>query len=147
MDSQVNVLKTHPLARIPVKDTEGSAGYSLFSAEGWILHPGNRITINTAIALQLSPGTYARIASKSGLAHKYGIQVLGGVIDGDYRGNVGVTLYISGDRELPIKPGYRIAQLIIERIANPCFYEISPPKQLSPTLRGANGYCSTGFSL
>ena len=147
MDSQVKVLKTHPLARMPVKDTEGSAGYSLFSVEGWVLNPGNRITINTGIALQLPPGTYGRIAGKSGLAHKYGIQVLGGVVDGDYRGNVGVTLHNSGDRELYIKPGYRIAQLIIERIANPCFYEIAPPKQLSPTLRGANGYCSTGFSL
>ena len=147
MDSRVDVLKTHPLARIPVKDTEGSAGYSIFSVEGCVLHPGNRVTINSGIALQLPSGTYARIAGKSGLANKYGIQVLGGVIDGDYRGNVGITLYNSGDRELYIKPGYRIAQLIIERIANPCFYEIAPPKQLSPTLRGANGICSTGFSL
>ena len=73
--------------------------------------------------------------------------MLGGVIDGDYRGIIGIiTLYNSGDRELYIKPGYRIAQLLIERIANPCFYEIAPPKQLSPTLRGANGFGSTGFT-
>ena len=94
--------------------------------------------------MQLPNGTYGRIAGKSGLAWKYGIQVLGGVIDGDYRGSIAITLFNSGDRELYIKPGYRIAQLLVERIANPCFFELKSPQQLSPTLRGVNGFGSTG---
>ena len=144
MDLQINCIKTHHLARIPSRDTEGSAGFSLFAVEGCVLYPGHRATLDTGIAMQLPNGTYGRIAGKSGLAWKYGIQVLGGVIDGDYRGSIAITLFNSGDRELYIKPGYRIAQLIVERIANPCFFELKPPQQLSPTLRGVNGFGSTG---
>ena len=143
MDAKINVVKTHPLARIPTKDTEGSVGFSLFSVDDYVLYPNQRVTLDTGVILEIPHGMYGRIAPKSGLAMKYGIEVLGGVVDGDYRGSVGVTLYNAGDKELYIKRGYRIAQLIVERAANPCFFEILP-HQLSVTLRGNNGFGSTG---
>ena len=134
MDSRILTAKLHPLARLPVKDTEGSAGYSLFSVDDYVLQPHQRQSIDTGLAVEIPPGCYGRIAPKSGLAKNYGIDVLGGVVDRDFRGRVTVILLNTGDKELYIRPGYRVAQLMIERVANPCFYEVGY-HQLSKTLR------------
>ena len=60
-------------------------------------------------------GYYARIAPRSGLAAKHGIDVLAGVIDAGYRGDYGVVLLNTSSEPLQITKGMRIAQMIIER--------------------------------
>ncbi|PZD35284.1 Dut, dUTPase [Pyrenophora tritici-repentis] len=60
-----------------------------------------------------------RIAPRSGLAYKHGIDTLAGVIDADYRGPVGVILANLSDEDFSIKIGDRIAQLIVEKILMP----------------------------
>ena len=62
-------------------------------------------------------GCYGRVAPRSGLAWKKHIDVGAGVIDSDYRGNVGVVLFNHADQDLQVHHGDRIAQLILERIA------------------------------
>lgn len=59
-----------------------------------------------------------RVAPRSGLAHKHGIDTMAGVIDADYRGPVGVILANLSDNDFEIKVGDRIAQLIVEKV---CF--------------------------
>jgi deoxyuridine 5'-triphosphate nucleotidohydrolase len=86
-------------------------------------------------------GVYGRIAPRSGLASKFFIDVGAGVIDADYRGNVGVVLFNHSSVEFAISIGDRIAQLILEKIEVP---EIECVERLTETNRGAGGFGSTG---
>lgn len=64
-----------------------------------------------------------------------------GVVDEDYRGEVGVVLFNHSDEDFVVKAGDRVAQLILERIATPEVVEVD---DLDETVRGAGGYGSTG---
>ncbi|PWZ55862.1 Deoxyuridine 5'-triphosphate nucleotidohydrolase [Zea mays] len=80
-------------------------------------------------------------APRSGLALKHSIDVGAGVIDADYRGPVGVILFNHSDADFAVKPGDRIAQMIIEVIATP---EVAEVEDLDATVRGDGGFGSTG---
>lgn len=80
-------------------------------------------------------------APRSGLAWKHSIDVGAGVVDYDYRGNVGVILFNFSDVDFEVKVGDRIAQLILERIVTP---EVVEVESLDETERGEGGYGSTG---
>lgn len=97
--------------------------------------------VKTDIQIEVPEGTYGRVAPRSGLAWKNFIDVGAGVIDQDYRGNVGVILFNHSDTPFEIKKGDRIAQLILERIVHPVVVEA---ETLSDTNRGAGGFGSTG---
>lgn len=95
----------------------------------------------TDIQVELPSGCYGRVAPRSGLAAKNHIDVGAGVIDEDYRGNVGVVLFNHAQADFDVKRGDRIAQLICERIFYPELVEVST---LNETERGAGGFGSTG---
>ena len=80
-------------------------------------------------------------APRSGLAWKHSIDVGAGVIDADYRGPVGIILFNYSDEAFEVKPGDRIAQLILEKIVTP---EVLLVDDLDSTVRGAGGFGSTG---
>ena len=86
-------------------------------------------------------GTYGRVAPRSGLAWKNHIDVGAGVIDQDYRGNVGVVLFNHAEVDLEVTAGMRVAQLVLEKIMTP---EIMEVDELDETERGAGGFGSTG---
>jgi dUTP pyrophosphatase len=88
-------------------------------------------------------GHYGRVAPRSGLAWKKSIDVGAGVIDEDYRGNVGVILFNFGDEDFVIKQGDRVAQLILEKISTP---EVEEVDELPETSRGDGGFGSTGIN-
>jgi len=109
------VTKLFQNSQIPVRATDGSAGYDLFSIDNYIVPPGRRVVVSTGVSVKLPPGTYGRIAPRSGLAVKHGLDTLAGVIDPDYTGEVKVVLQnLDPDRSFVIRPGYCIAQLILE---------------------------------
>lgn len=142
----MNVKKLLPVAKVPSRATDGAAGYDLFSAESGELRAGQSKIFNTAIAVEIPRGYYGRVASKSGLAANFGIDVGGGVIDCDYRGSIGVILFkhsrsAQDDSIFIVNVGDKIAQLIIEKIATP---EIVVVEELSDTRRGSAGFGSTG---
>lgn len=97
--------------------------------------------MKTDIQIEVPEGHYGRVAPRSGLAWKNSIDVGAGVIDEDYRGNVGVILFNFSDVNFEIKKGDRIAQLICERISYPTVVEVDT---LSETARGEGGFGSTG---
>ena len=103
-------------AKIPTRGTSESAGYDLYSLNDYYVYPQERTNIRTGITLEIPKGYYGRIAPRSGLALKNGIDVMAGVIDCDYRGEIGVILY-NTDNNIPfhIKIGDRIAQIIFEK--------------------------------
>ena len=80
-------------AKTPTKGTNQAAGYDLYAAQNAEIDPLKRALIKTNISIAIPKGYYGRIAPRSGLAYKNGIDVMAGVIDSDYRGDVGVILY------------------------------------------------------
>jgi dUTP pyrophosphatase len=97
--------------------------------------------VDTGISIQPPPGCYGRVAPRSGLAAKYGIDVGAGVIDSDYRGIIRVILFNHNDQPFTINVGDRIAQLILEQALS---VPVEQVQELSNTTRNANGFGSTG---
>jgi dUTP pyrophosphatase len=100
-----------------------------------------RAVVPTGLSIACPPGTYARVAPRSGLAVKHFIDTGAGVVDEDYRGAVGVVLFNHSDADFVVRRGDRVAQLILERIVTPAVVEVD---SLDDTARGAGGYGSTG---
>lgn len=139
---EINVKKLSENAIIPTQGTKFAAGYDLYAAEDSVVVCGTRKLIKTNISMEITPGYYGRIAPRSGLAYKSGIDVLAGVIDSDYRGDIGVILYNTDKNiDFEIKKGDRIAQIIFEA----CYSAtLNTVENLDNTLRQAGGYGSTG---
>lgn len=136
---QVKLLS--PNATLPTKGSPLSAGFDLAAAESMTIPVGGRKLVKTDLSVACPAGTYARIAPRSGLAYKHGIDVGAGVVDADYRGPVGVILFNFGDKDFEINQGDRIAQLILEQVA---MVDAVQVEELDDTHRGAAGFGSTG---
>jgi dUTP pyrophosphatase len=114
----------------------------LCSAHDIDIPPCGKALVKTDISISIPPNTYARIAPRSGLALKNFIDVGAGVVDYDYRGNVGVVLFNhSQDDYFYVERGDRIAQLILERISMADVVEVD---ELDETARADGGFGSTG---
>lgn len=128
-------------ATLPTRGTAGAVGYDLYASEDCIIPRGARAIVSTGIAMVIPTDCYGRVAPRSGLAAKHGIQVGAGVIDPDYTGEVKVVLFNHGESDFSILTGDRIAQLILERCETPPVQEVGT---LEETDRGAGGFGSTG---
>ena len=128
-------------AKAPVKTSSKAAGYDLASAHDDVIPAKSRKLIRTDLAMTVPPGTYGRIAPRSGLALKHSIDIGAGVIDEDYTGPVGILMINHSTQDFTIETGDRIAQLILERIANE---PIIITSELSNSSRGNQGFGSTG---
>lgn len=129
-------------AVIPTRGSEKAAGLDLYAMSPCTLYPHTMRVIATGIAIALPAGTYGRIAPRSGLAVKWGIDVLAGVVDEDYRGEILVALINHGETAFTINRGDRIAQLIVESIVRPVIEVVT---DLQETERGSSGFGSTGI--
>ncbi|NXM38122.1 DUT protein, partial [Gymnorhina tibicen] len=125
----------------PSRGSARAAGYQMYSAYDCVIPPMEKAVVKTDIQIALPSGCYGRVAPRSGLAAKHFIDVGAGVIDEDYRGNVGVVLFNFGKETFEVKKGDRIAQLICERIYYP---ELEEVEALDDTERGEDGFGSTG---
>merc|ERR1711955_95810 len=130
-------------AKAPTRGSSVAAGYDLYAAEEMVIEPGKRAWVKTDIQIEVPDGTYGRVAPRSGLAAKHGIDVGAGVIDKDYRGNVMVLLFNFGDSAFNVGRGDRIAQLVLEKIS---MAELEELPSLNETDRGEGGFGSTGKS-
>ncbi|XP_054858757.1 deoxyuridine 5'-triphosphate nucleotidohydrolase, mitochondrial isoform X2 [Eublepharis macularius] len=128
-------------ALAPSRGSSRAAGYDLYSAYDSEIPPLGKAVVKTDIQISLPSGCYGRVAPRSGLAANHFIDVGAGVIDEDYRGNVGVVLFNFGKETFKVKRGDRIAQLICERIYYP---ELEEVQVLDDTERGSGGFGSTG---
>jgi dUTP pyrophosphatase len=142
----LQIKKLSEKATIPTPGSEFAAGLDLSSAVDLVIPAGGRALVKTDLSIACPAGTYARIAPRSGLALKKGIDTGAGVIDADYRGPVGVILFNWGDEEFKIVVGDRIAQLILEQIVYPDIVEMKEGEELPATERGESGFGSTGVS-
>lgn len=138
------VAKLHELAQVPRRNGPGDAGYDVFAVEDVVIEPQYWKGVGTGITLEFPSDCYARVAPRSGLAYKKGIDVLAGVVDSSYRGEIRAILVNHGTEPFHIRVGDRIAQIIFERIYTPEVIAEVPLEELSNTQRGEGGFGSTG---
>ena len=101
----MSVILVDKNARIPSKSSEFAAGYDLRAVDDVVVGVGERKIVSTGLRISCPEGTYGRIAPRSGLALKNGLDVMAGVIDPDYIGIVGVVLINFGELPFNIKVG------------------------------------------
>jgi dUTP pyrophosphatase len=107
------------------------------------IEPGHRVLVPTGFSLAIPRGFEGQIRPRSGLALRHGVTVLNapGTVDSDYRGEVKVLLVNLGHEAFVVRPGDRIAQLVVAPVVRARFEVV---EQLDDTDRGAGGYGSTG---
>ena len=133
--------KLDPRAVLPTRGSAAAAGLDIYSIENVAIDPGQRALVRTGLAAAIPEGHYGRIAPRSGLALRTGLDVLSGVIDADYRGEIGCLLYNAGDNTINLPAQSKICQLIIEKIITPAAVWA---EEISETDRGSGGFGSTG---
>ena len=130
-----------PRAVLPKRGSVLAAGLDVCGIEDVEIGPRQRVMARTGLAVAIPPGFYGRVAPRSGLAAKNGLDVLAGVIDSDYRGEIVCVLYNTGDETIKLPAASKLCQLIIEQIITP---EATWATDLDETARGAGGFGSTG---
>lgn len=143
MEVQIVNKSQYPL---PAYQTLGSAGMDLYAdiTYNLLLKPMERVLVPTGLFIALPLGFEAQIRPRSGLAVKQGLTCLNtpGTIDSDYRGEIKVILVNLSGEEQTIKPGDRIAQMVIAEYKK---VEWNLTTQLDETDRGQGGFGSTGI--
>ncbi|MGQ0643861.1 MAG: dUTP diphosphatase [Gemmatimonadaceae bacterium] len=129
---------------LPAPATSGAAGFDVCSAEpDFTLGVGDRRAVATGLVFELPLGIEMQVRPRSGLALTHGITVPNapGTIDPDYRGELKILMQNLGAEAVTIHRGDRIAQLVFARYELP---QIEESSELSATMRGADGFGSTG---
>lgn len=134
----------HPDAKVPTRGSDGAIGWDLHMGQvvrsPFILLPHETRKVHTGISVAIPHGYYGRIAPRSGLAAKQGINILAGVIDEDYRGEILVLLHNTSNISVSIDQTKPIAQLILERADQGRLIVVD---ELDDTVRGDGGFGST----
>lgn len=111
---QIRFERTHPDAQLPKKNFESDSGWDLVAVENTAIPPRNRAVVPVGLKLAfLEPGYWISVESRSGLSFKHGVLAHPGVIDQNYRGDLGVLLYNHSDKFYNVEKGDRIAQLVV----------------------------------
>jgi len=131
-------------ALLPTRAHSGDAGLDLYALDGAVLEPGERASVGTGIAVEISDGQAGLVLPRSGLAARHGIALVNapGLIDAGYRGEIRV-LVLNTDRSSPfrLEPGDRIAQLMLVRVETS---EVIEVEALAASERGHGGFGSSG---
>jgi|LWDU01.1.fsa_nt_gi dUTP pyrophosphatase len=142
----LKVVKLNKYARLPTRGSGEAAGYDLYSLiedSKEIVWPAQRKLFKTGIAMEIPTGYVGIIKPRSGLALRNGGDILAGVIDSDYRGEIGVILHNEDDHDpITISNAERIAQIIFIKHESPEIVEVSSFDD--DTDRGDGGFGSTG---
>lgn len=140
---RITFKRLHPNAILPTYGSADAIGMDLHARIDESIHikPGKRARIPIGLSAEFPKSHYMRLAPRSGLGDRHGIDLLGGVIDPDYRGEIAVLALNTGDKTLEITPGMRIAQGVMERADR---MEIAEADTLGETTRGEGGFGSTG---
>jgi dUTP pyrophosphatase len=130
---------------LPAYQSEHAAGIDLMADIGASIEmaPRERRAVPTGIAVEIPVGYEGQVRPRSGRALKEGLALINspGTIDADYRGEVKVLLVNLGEQPIVIKPGDRIAQLIISPVIRAEIVEVD---ELAPSTRGPGGFGHTG---
>lgn len=138
----IKIKKLHPDAVLPKYANPGDAGMDFFSNEETIIEPQQRKLISTGISLAIPKGYVGLIWDKSGIAAKFGLKTMGGVIDAGYRGEVKIIVQNLSNEKFMVQKGMKIAQMLIQPVEQKKLLEV---QELDETERGTGGFGSSGL--
>ena len=137
----VKVKKLSNNSTIPTRTNITDAGWDLYANENVIITYKQRGTVSTGISIEMPDGYAGLIWPRSGLSVKSGLDVLAGVVDSGYRGEVKVCIYNTSEVDVEIKEGDRIAQIVFQEVPD---LEMVEAEVLCGTSRGTGGFGSSG---
>ena len=130
---------------LPQYETGQAAGLDVRAniTESITLGPLERALVPTGLYVELPEGYEMQVRPRSGLAAKHGLSLVNspGTVDPDYRGEIKVILVNLSNTPYELKPGERVAQLVVARFTR---VEWESVEVLGETERGAGGFGSTG---
>lgn len=145
VDSMIRCKLLNERAKIPARGRDGDAGFDLVysGTETIRLQTGQQHAFETGVVLEIPYGSVGLIKPRSGLAVKFGIDTLAGVVDSNYRGEVLVILTKATTKGgiCEIKQGDKIAQLVVQSCYCGDFREAD---HLTGSVRGEQGFGSSG---
>ena len=141
----ININLLHEDAIVPSRGSEESAGLDFHTIESVTIPPGQRALLKTGLAMSMPAGYVGLIWPRSKLAAKMGIDVLAGVVDSDYRGEIMISLLNTGLDPVEIKAGDKVAQMIIQHHRSDM--QINVVEDLDETMRGKAGVNSSELRL
>jgi len=137
----IRVKKTEKKAIVPTRSNQSDAGWDLYSVTTRPIAPSQRVTIKTGISLEIPEEYVGLIWPRSGMSVKNGIDVLAGVVDSGYRGEIMVCLLNTSKKWMDIKEGDRIAQILFQEVPH---FQLQEVEMLQNSDRGEGGFGSTG---
>lgn len=138
--------KTDEGAALPKQAYPQDAAYDVAAAEDVIIPRGERVRVRTGLVIEWLQGDFhPQLCSRSGLAAE-GIDVVGGIVDPGYRGEISVLLANNSKSDFVVAKGDRIAQMRFVMIARPTIGETDKSmSEYPPTGRFTRGFGSSGI--
>lgn len=142
----VKFLKTHPDAVLPSQNNKspdtGDTGLDVTAVEDTVIPARGATIVPVGLKLgHVDPGYWIRIESRSGLQFKHNIHAFPGIIDNQYRGDMGIRLINNSDQNYKVTKGDRIAQLVVYPLIVPSTDFV---EEVTETNRGEKGFGSSG---
>lgn len=138
---KLEIKKLHPDAKLPTRAHADDAGLDMYSLEAITIAPGEKVALNTGIAMAIPTGYVGLMWDKGSVGVRGGVKTLGGVVDAAYRGDVIVGLVNLSKEPYIVEKGAKISQLLIQKVELPEVCEVS---ELDDTIRGEGAFGSTG---
>ncbi len=138
----IHIKKLNSSAVVPSYAHTHDAGMDLYACESIVITAGMRGLVPTGVAMAIPAGYVGLIWDKSGMALKFGLKVMGGVIDSGYRGEIKVIVHNLSSSDYMVRAGEKIAQMLIQPVVQMPLVEV---EDLDATLRGKGGFGSTGL--
>jgi dUTP pyrophosphatase len=139
---KIQIKKLNSDAIIPQYAHAHDAGMDLYACESMVIKAGERGVVPTGIAMAIPSGYVGLIWDKSGMAAKFGLKTMAGVIDAGYRGEVKIVMHNLSSADYTVKAGEKIAQMLIQPVLQMPLVEV---ESLDDTSRGVGGFGSTGL--
>jgi len=136
----IKVKKLAHCKALPEYKTDSAVGMDVYAGGARVIEPGGRAVVPTGFCVEIPEGFGLHLIARSGLFSREGIHVEG-LIDPDYRGEVGIMIHNNSSGSFEVEPGMRIAQAYVVQMPKIEFEEV---EDLSETRRGQNGYGHTG---
>ena len=138
----IQIKKLNSTAVLPSYAHVHDAGMDLYASESMLIKAGDRVLVPTGIAMAIPAGYVGLIWDKSGMAAKFGLKTMAGVIDAGYRGEVKIVIHNLSSADYTIEKGMKVAQMLIQPVVQMPLTEVDT---LDDTSRGVGGFGSTGL--
>jgi dUTP pyrophosphatase len=139
---KIKIKKLKEDAILPTHGHRGDAGIDFYTNENVFFKAGAQERVPTGIAVEIPDGYCGLIWDKSSISFKYGLKIMGGVIDSGFRGEIVMSLINLSDKDFTLEKGHKVAQMIIQKYED-C--DILKVEELSnDTVRGEGREGSTG---